>query len=411
MSTLNIKDVRKHFPALSGDFIYFENAGGSQVLEAVAQKIADYLLHTNVQLGATYPVSVASSERVNEGVRAAQLFMNAKEPSECIFGSSTTQLLANLSKAMSSTLKPGQEVIVTNTDHEANIGSFVRMAESHGLKVVYWKADPKTLLLSLDDLRALLNSNTRLVAVTHCSNILGTINDIKAIAELVHEIPGAEICVDGVAYSPHRRIDVQKFQVDYYAFSWYKVYGPHVSVLYARKSCMKELGALNHYFIPEDDYPYKFQPGNLNYELTYATSAVVEYFNRLGAEENVSAKIIPSNLDRAFQKVAAHEETLAKRLLDFLNSKESVRIIGLADSDPQLRVPTISFVVKGMDSDQVVSHVDNSQKIGIRWGHMYAKRLVEDLLGLVGGVVRVSMVHYNTVEEVDQLIRVLDEIL
>ncbi|KAK9764641.1 hypothetical protein K7432_007698 [Basidiobolus ranarum] len=411
MNPLNINEVRKHFPALSNGFVYFENAGGSQVLEAVAQRISDYLLHTNVQLGATYPASISASKRVDEGVCAAQLFMNAKEPSECIFGSSTTQLLANLSKAMECTLKPGQEIIVTNTDHEANIGSFVRMAERKGLKVNYWSANPDTLLLDLNDLEGLLNSNTRLVAVTHCSNILGTINDVKKIAEMVHKIPGAELCVDGVAYSPHRRVNVQEFQVDYYVFSWYKVYGPHISVLYSRKSCMQELGSLNHYFIAENDYPYKFQPGNLNYELTYSVGAVVEYFNKLGADGDLSNTITQENLNRAFQKITEHESVLTKRLIDFLNSKETVRIIGVPDSKPELRVPTVSFIVKDIDSEQVVALVDKSQKIGIRWGHMYAKRLVEDQLGLYGGVVRVSMVHYNTLDEVDQLIDVLNAIL
>ncbi|KAJ3075614.1 hypothetical protein HDU98_007425 [Podochytrium sp. JEL0797] len=259
-----------------------DNAGGSAVLESVAQRVGDYLVESNVQLGASYPTSQLSTALVREGSIAGQRFVNAESPEEIVVGISTTQLLENLARSMEPFIQDKDEIIVTTTDHEANVGPWIRLAKRHNLTVKFWNPNPQTLDLELNDLDTLLTPHTRLVCVTHCSNILGTINDIQTIAQHVHTIPGAEICVDGVAFAPHRVIDVKELDVDYYAFSWYKVYGPHVSQLYTAKRAFSRLSSLAHFFIPEAEHPYAMQPGNVNYELTASLPAVLAYIGDLG---------------------------------------------------------------------------------------------------------------------------------
>jgi selenocysteine lyase/cysteine desulfurase len=232
--------------------------------------------------------------------------------------------------------------------------------------------------------------------VTHASNVLGYVNPIADWARLVHD-HGALICVDGVAYAPHRRIDVQAWDVDFYAASLYKVYGPHVSVLFGKRAHLLALPRWNHFFIGDDQLPYKLQPGNVNYELTWGAGAIVEYLFELG----------DGDLGRAYDRMTEHEVALGDRFLTWLRTKPNVRVIGPAAMTED-RVPTISFVVDGVKSSAIPPRTD-AARIGIRWGDFYARRLIDDLgLGPSDGVVRVSMVHYNTEDEITRLIEVLD---
>ena len=300
---------------------------------------------------------------------------------------------------------------MTNCDHEANIGAWIDL-EKQGIEVKIWHLNPDTLELNLEDLKALLSPRTRLVAVTHASNILGTINPIRAIADLVHA-HGALICVDGVAYAPHRLVDVQDLDVDFYVFSFYKVYGPHHALLYGKRDHLLNLPSLNHYFIDSTDIPYKFQPGNVNYELSYGMLGLCEYLSELAQQHygNQTAPNLRQQMEQAFDLMSIHEEQLGECLLNYLGSKSNVRIIGQSTPDRTQRVPTIAFVINGVDSATIPSQID-PYKIGIRYGDFYAKRLIEALgLQEQGGVVRVSMVHYNSLEEVDRLIKYLDLVL
>ena len=222
--SLNIEWVRQNFPALSGDWVFFDNAGGSQILQPVVDRINEYLLTSNVQHGASYSISQLARERLTEANQTMAVFINAGNSSEVIMGPSTTMLIRILSICLGKWFKPGDEIIVTNCDHEANIGPWVDL-EKQGIKIKFWEINPETLEFHLEDLAPLMNKRTRLVALNHVSNILGTINPIKNIAEFVHDHE-ALICVDGVAYAPHRKIDVQALNVDFYVFSCYKVFGP-----------------------------------------------------------------------------------------------------------------------------------------------------------------------------------------
>ena len=407
---LDMAFVRSQFPALSGEWTYFDNAGGSQTLRGVADRVCDYLLSTNVQLGASYEVSRRAGERVAEATRAVAASIHAADEHEVVVGPSTTQLLANLAQAMRPQLAPGDEVIVTNCDHEANIGPWVRLADQ-GVTVRTWRVDPDTLELRLEDLEPLMSERTKLVCFTHASNILGTINPVAAIARFVHE-RGARVVVDAVSYAPHRAVDVQAWDVDYYVFSSYKVYGPHLAVLYGKRELLEGLATINHVFVPPDDVPRKLQPGSVNYELTYGLLGVTEYLEALARRHAAEpADGLHGRVRQAFELMAAQEEVVAARLLDYLRGKAGVRIYGLDRAERARRVPTISFTAQGHDPAAVAAHVDGA-RIGIRHGDFYARRLIEALgLAEAGGIVRVSMVHYNTLQEVDALVERLDQVL
>ncbi|MCP5102397.1 MAG: aminotransferase class V-fold PLP-dependent enzyme [bacterium] len=405
---MDIEFVREQFPALAGEWVFLDNAGGSQTLRQVADRVHDYMLTSDVQLGASYEVSRLAGERVAEGARTAAEMINAEDQSEVILGPSTTVLINNLASSLGEIIEPGDEVIVTNCDHEANIGGWRRLKKK-GIIIKEWRVNPETLDLHLEDLGGLMTEKTRLVALTHASNILGTVNPIKEIAAFIHQ-RDALICVDGVAYAPHALVDVRELDVDFYAFSFYKVYGPHYAMLYGKKAQLLKMPGINHFFIGENDVPYKFQPGSVNYELSYGVAGIGDYFSQFSEVHSESGEVkgIRDAATLAYSYFARHEEVLAAPLMDFLNSRANVRIIGKKESGRDVRMPTISFVIDNVKSSSITLEMDK-HKIGIRYGDFYARRLIEDL-GLMprDGVVRVSMVHYNTLEEVNKLIRVFE---
>jgi cysteine desulfurase family protein (TIGR01976 family) len=407
---LDLGLVRSYFPALGGEWVFFDNAGGTQTAVHVGRRLHEYLYESNVQHGASYAVSALAVQRVREARDSLTEFIHAADVGEVILGPSTTQLLQNLAKSLVQLFKPGDEVIVTNCDHEANIGPWVSM-QRQGIRVKEWKIRPDTLRLELDDLAELMTEKTRLVAFTHVSNILGTINPVREICAFIHE-HGAMACVDGVAAAPHRLPDVRQMDADFYVFSLYKVFGPHYSLLYAKKPILTELPGINHYFISPDDIPYKLQPGNVNFELAYSLLGVTDYFREIARGHNGALTGGPrAALIRTYEQIATHEARIGAILVDFLRSKKNIRIIGEPNSDSMVRVPTFSFIAEKSRSDEVVSQVDG-HRIGIRYGDFYARRLIESLgLAPKNGVIRVSMVHYNTRAEVERLVKVLDGII
>jgi cysteine desulfurase family protein (TIGR01976 family) len=406
---LNLDKVRQYFPALGREWTFFDNAGGSQTLKKVVDRISEFLLSSDVQLGASYAVSQLAGERLALATRGMATFINANSCKEVVMGPSTTMMLKVLSICLGQTFIPGDEIIVTNCDHEANIGAWVAL-EKQGIKVKVWQIRPDTLQLHLADLEPLMSNSTKLVTLTHASNVLGTINPIKEIATFVHD-RNAMICVDGVAYAPHRLVDVQDLDVDFYTLSCYKVYGPHHALLYGKEEHLLRLPGLNHYFIQQTDIPYKFQLGNVNFELSYGMLGLCDYLSELAQLHygDQTASDLRNQMVQAFDLISVHEEKISDRLLNYLNSKSNVRVIGQSKADRQYRVPTISFVVDGINSSTIPAKIDQHY-IGIRYGDFYAKRLIEYLgLASQGGIVRVSMVHYNTLEEVNSLIEAFEQ--
>jgi cysteine desulfurase family protein (TIGR01976 family) len=402
--TLDLDFVRSQFPALAlGDWAYMDNAGGSLVLKGVADRISDYLLTTSVQHGASYEASVHATERLAQARARIATLIGAERAEEVVLGPSTTQLMRNLCAAMASQFQAGDEVIVTDFDHESNIGPWLQLKE-RGVVFRTWAIDPGSFEIDLGQLDVLLNPRTKLVCVTHASNILGAINPVAEIAARVHAA-GAQLCVDAVAYAPHRAVDVAASGADYYVFSFYKVYGPHFAVMWGRHERLLDLDGLYHWFYGKDKVPGKLEPGNTNYELAWGCVGIVDYLEKLGGGEGRPAVV------RAFDAIARHEEALAERLLSWLRARNDVRIVGPRTADRAVRAPTISFKAAGRDSAEVVRAVD-PHKVGIRFGDFHSRRLVENLgLAEGSGVIRASLVHYNTLEEVDRLIGALDQAL
>ncbi len=405
---LDLDFVRRQFPGID-DWALFENAGGSLVPQPVIDRVRAYMTETQVQPGAAFPASALAAERHAEAQRLMAAMINA-DAHEVIIGPSTTMNMYVLAHALRPWFKPGDEIVVTDLDHEANSGAWRRLADA-GLAVREWRLDPDTAELEVEALQSLLTERTKLVCFTHCSNITGSIHDVAAITRLVHDA-GALVCVDAVAYAPHARLDVRALDVDFYAMSLYKCYGPHLALMYGKREHLERAQPQNHYFIGEENLPLKFNPGGVNHELTAALPGVIDYFDAVHAHHFPGSNAaLDERLEAVFGLVAAHEEALAAPFVDFLKSKPNVRLIGRATADRRKRAPTFSFVVEGRDSEEFPAHLLNHM-VAIRAGDFYAARLI-DAIGARArnGVVRASMVHYNTAEEVDRLIKALDEVI
>lgn len=406
---LDLDYVRAQFPALASEWVFLDNAGGSQVLASVADRVREYLLSTSVQIGATYEPSRLAAERTAAAHRAGAALVNAADPSEIVLGPSSTQLLQSLARAFREEIAPGDEIVVTHADHEANITPWMRLAEERGAHIKVWRTDPGTLELTLSGLAPLITERTRLVCFTHVSNVVGTIHPVAEITRFVHE-RGARVCVDGVAYAPHRAVDVRAWDVDFYVFSLYKVFGPHQALLYGKRELLLALANINHLFVAKDALPYKLLPGNLNFELAHGLPAIVEYLEDLGAKAGAGPDT-RERIEWAFAAIARHEEMLIEPLLSFLRTRPEVRLLGCPEADRTRRISTIGFAVEGRSSAEIPTALDAS-KIGIRYGDFHARRLIQDLgLAERNGVVRISAAHYNTVEEMERVVDALEAVL
>jgi len=409
LPALDVEFARSNFPALAGKWALMDNAGGTVVPRQVIERVRDVMSRYQVQLGATYPLSQAAAELMDAGRQAMAELVGA-EPHEVVIGASTTMNVKILAGALRPMLAVGDEIIVTNLDHEANVGAW-RQLEERGVVLREWRFDPRSTALDLDALDGLLNNRTRLVCFTHCSNITGEINDVGAITRRAHEA-GALVCVDGVAFAPHRRVDVKALDVDFYLLSLYKVYGPHLGLLYGKEEHLLRARGQYHFFHPEDDVPHKLTPGNPNHELTSALPGIRDYLGALARHHGVEAAADASKeLDRVFDMIAEQEERLVAPILEFLQAHPKVRVIGPTGSARSIRVPTVSFVVEGRNSSEIPPLLER-ESLAARYGHFYAYRAIRDL-GLLerDGVVRVSLVHYNSMAEVERLIAALDRIL
>ncbi|QGX38590.1 cysteine desulfurase-like protein [Permianibacter aggregans] len=397
----DVAQARKRFPALNSGAIFMDNAGGSLILQSVADEIRDYLLTDNVQHGASYRHSQQGAKRLADSTEKFRRMFNARFADEMIFGPSATQLLKNLSIALAPMIQPGDELIVSNTEHEANVGPWAALAEQCGATLRFWKVHRETFRLEIDDLFDLITPKTRLIAFCQVSNILGAINPVRAVTQLARERNILTV-VDGVAYAPHGAVDVQALDCDAYVVSLYKVFGPHIGLMYGRRELMQTLRNVNHAHIPTEHAPYRFQPGGICYELAVGAGRLVDYLSG-DAETSWSA------ISQRLQAFAAHENKLTNMLLDYLKQQTRVRIVGPGDT--RNRVGTVSFTVKGMTPEQVCL-VTDQHDIGIRHGHFHSVQLLREL-GVFdqGGVVRVSLAHYNSSEEIQRLLNALDQAL
>ena len=395
--------VRKAFPALETPWALFDNAGGSVPAGAVVRRVAEYMSTIQVQTGASYGLSVAAGEAIAAGRRTAARLVGAGED-EVVLGPSSTALARRLAEALRPTWSEGDRVIVTDLDHETNIGPW-RALEASGIEVVEWRMRPETAALHVEDLEPLLTDRTRLVAFTHCANVVGVVHDVPAITARIREA-GALSCVDGVAFAPHRRVDVGALGCDFYLASLYKVFGPHVGMMYGRRDALLASRNVNHFFVPEDEVPYKHEPGGVTHELVAGLVGIEEYVSDVA--RSVGGEGDP--FDVAFAAFEETERALAAPLLDLLEASPRVRVLG-GDVDRTRRVPTVAFTTEGRHASEIPAALDEHH-IATRWGHFYAHRAMTSLgLHDAGGITRISMLHYNTPAEVARLVDALEPLV
>ncbi|UCH72876.1 MAG: aminotransferase class V-fold PLP-dependent enzyme, partial [Rhodospirillales bacterium] len=409
LPAFDVAFARAQFPALVESWALFENAGGTLVPGQVIGRLNDYMTECQLQPAGAYGPSRDAAERISEAQRLMQEMMGA-EADEVMVGPSTTMNVYLLAHALRPLFADGDEIVVTNLDHEANSGAWRRLAAS-GMIVREWRVEPDSAELEIETLASLLTDRTRLVCFSQCSNIAGGINDVMGITRLVHDAGGL-VCVDGVAYAPHRHLDVKAWDVDFYLCSPYKIYGPHLGLLYSKRAHFLSVRAQNHFFIADSDIPLKLNPGGPNHELTAALTGIIDYFELLHRHHFGESHLpLHDRLGQLFALFAEHEERIAEPLVAFLQAHPKVRLIGRGTADQQQRAPTFSFQVAGRNSSEIPAAAAE-RGIAIGSGDFYAARLI-DALGARdrGGVVRASMVHYNTAEEVARLIAVLDEVL
>lgn len=400
----SIEAVRARFPALSSGFVFMDNAGGSQVPGCVADAVRDYMLNSFVQVEASYPVSRRATQTVADAHQFVNTLFGGEDLGKVILGASTSALCRMLSDCYAEILGPGDEVIVAESGHEANVFPWVVLA-NRGVAVKMWEADPITGESHIETLASLLTERTRIVAFPHVSNILGALEQVGPAVELAHKV-GARVVLDSVAYAPHRALDVAKWGVDFCVFSCYKVFGPHMAALWGSNEALAEITGRNHPFIPRDYIPGKFELGGVLHEGCAGLLALKPYFAFLAGRPEFDRQTV---LD-AFEAASALEAPLTRRLIDFLNSKPRVSIVGPGTSGAE-RMATISFLHETLKPAEIVAEVD-PHGIGIRDGNFYSVRLIERLgIPPSQGVTRVSLAHYNSPDEVDRLIGVLGAIL
>lgn len=403
---LDVSALRRQFPSLQSGAAFLDNPGGTQVPRSVLERMHHYLTDSNANRGGAFPTS-HESDRLLETSRAAMAaFLGAARPEEIVFGPNMTSLTFQISRALAREFLPGDEIVVTRLDHDANIAPWLLMAEDRGCVVRWLDFDPADCTLRLDQLDPLLGPRTRLVAVGYASNAVGTINPVAEIARRAHAVQA--LCfVDAVQYAPHAPIDVQALGCDFLAVSAYKFFGPHLGILYGRHELLDRLRA---YKVrpASDSPPGKFETGTQLHENIVGTLGAVEYLSDLsGASGGADLR---EKLVASMAQIQVYETDLTRILLDRLATVPGLRIYGITDSQRQSdRLPTVSFTLEGRKPRDVAEHLGR-HGIYVWDGNFYASAVTERLdLESAGGLVRVGPVHYNTEEEIERLIAGLTE--
>jgi cysteine desulfurase family protein (TIGR01976 family) len=397
---LDVNSVRRQFPALKSDAVFFDNPGGTQVPEQVLDRIHRYLTATNANRGGAFRTSIESDRLLDDSRRAMAVFLGATRPEEIIFGPNMTSLTFQVSRALAREFLPGDEIIVTRLDHDANIAPWRLLAEDRGCLVRWLDFDPEDCTLDLNRLDALLGPRTRLVAVGYASNAVGTVNPVAEITRRAHAA-GALCFVDAVQYAPHGRIDVRALGCDFLVVSAYKFFGPHLGILYGRYEMLDRLRAYKVRPAPEAP-PGKFETGTQLHENIVGTLGALEYLAGLAGSEASGDR--RQDLDEAVRRIGAYERHLTDRLIDSLQTIHGLRIYGITDpAQREARVPTVSFTIEG-HHPQTVAEQLGKDGIYVWDGNFYALAVTERLeLEGSGGLIRVGLVHYNTDSEIDRL--------
>jgi cysteine desulfurase family protein (TIGR01976 family) len=416
-----IAELRAEFPALQQTaggrpLIFLDGPGGTQVHGSVIEAMGRYLTEANSNSHGTFLYSHRTDETIATARSALADLLNASRPEEIVFGPNMTSLTFNLSRAIGRTLSPGDEIVVTRLDHDANIAPWLALQE-RGAVIRHVDFNPVDCTLDMAGLEAAVNPRTKVVALGYASNAVGTINDIARAVELAHAV-GALVYVDAVHFAPHGPIDVQGLGCDLLVCSVYKFFGPHLGALYGRYELLESLPAYK--VRPADDEPpHKFETGTQSFEATAGAAAAVEYLasvgRRFGAEFRAAiAADFPAfegrrlDLKAGLAAIRAYERAMCQKLIAGLREIPGLKVYGITDPERfDLRVPTTSFTLEGLTPHEIARRLDEAN-IFVWDGNFYALAITERLrLEEHGGMVRVGLVHYNTAEEVDLLLGIL----
>ena len=409
--SLDISAIRRQFPSLSRPSIFFDNPGGTQIAKPSLDRMVVYLTDTNANHGGQFATSIASDAIIDETHQATADFLNAARAEEVIFGANMTSLTFHISRSLARTWSPGDSIVVTHLDHDANVTPWVLAAEDRGCQVQYANFNLENGRLDLNHLSKVLETKPRLLAVGYSSNALGTINPVKEITAMAHEA-GSLVYLDAVHYAPHGPIDVTDLDCDFLVCSGYKFFGPHVGILYGKYDLLEQLTAYKVRPAPGEP-PGKFQTGTPNFEGIAGLLGSLEYLEWLGekfggdqsyqGESNRRLRLI-----QALKAISSYESTLSAAMLEILEETPGVTICG--PREIKMRVPTFSFNLQGLSPQQVAAEL-GKRDIYVWDGNYYAV-LVTEALGLEksGGMVRVGPVHYNTLDEIQRFGEVLVEI-
>ncbi len=405
--------VRPQFPALSERYngkpaIFFDNPGGTQVHESVIHAMTDYLTRRNANTHGVFATSRLSDETLDYARQAAADLLGAA-PEEVIFGANMTTLTFMLSRSLAAEFGPEDEIIVTRLDHDANVWPWVMMAEDTGAQVRWADVDLETCTLDMEHFRSLINERTRLVAVGYASNAVGTINDVQTIIRWAKEV-GAYTYIDAVQYAPHGLIDVKALDCDFLACSAYKFFGPHIGLLFGKREHLERLRAYR--VRPAGDaLPGKWETGTKNHEGMAGAAAAIDYIASLGATYGHASASASrrEKLAAAWEVIGAYEYQLMDRLLTGLKAIPRVRIYGVTDRmDWDKRLATVSIRKEGLTPEALALKLAE-ENIFVWNGNFYAVSISERLgVEESGGLVRIGLVHYNTIEEVDRCLALID---
>ncbi len=412
MISLDLDFVRSQFPVFSdpesASWAHLENAGGSYVPHQVISILNDFFVTAKVQPYWDFGPSAKAGKAMDRSLDLIPATFNAQKE-EVHFGPSTSQNTYVLANALRPNWEIGDELIVTNQDHEANIGAWRRLEET-GLKVIEWAVDPLTGLLNLSHLQGLVSDRTRLVAVTHASNLAATINPISEIAEIVHKVGGI-VVADGVSYAPHAAIDVDDLGCDVYLYSTYKTYGPHVGLMFTSQAISEKVTNQGHFFNAENPTS-RLTPAGPDHAAVAACAGMVDYYDAVFEHHfsSIAGVSVRDRITKVFKLFGNHEQELMTPLIDYITSREDFRLIGSPSSTHSVRAPTVAFHSHSRSSREIYTALVNA---GVSCGHgnFYAHRLVEAIgLDPEDGVVRLSLVHYNTLDEVAKALSVLEDL-
>ncbi|RME69980.1 MAG: cysteine desulfurase-like protein [Chloroflexi bacterium] len=419
---VDLSPVRARFPALQETdadgrpFVFFDGPGGTQVPQDVIDAMANYFRTANANHGGYFATSRRNDEIIDQAREAMADFLNAPSPNEIVFGANMTTLTFSFSRAIGRLLKPGDEIIVTRLDHDANISPWLAL-EEQGVKIRWADFNPEDCRLNLDSLAGLITDRTRLIAVGYASNAVGTINPIGRIAALARDA-GAWLWVDAVHYAPHGPIDVQTLGCDFLVCSAYKFFGPHVGVVWGRLDLLERLPAYKVRPAPGNP-PHKFETGTLNHEGLAGVAAAVNYLAELGETYGPSAGLPPldqyqgrrRSLKAAMHTIAAYERPLFADMLARIRQIPDITVYGITNPDQfDQRCPTLAFTHARFSPDHIARYLGD-RGIFVWSGNYYALAVTERLgVEESGGMVRVGLAHYNTQEEIDRLVVALQEL-